>query len=79
MNDPLSAIDKLLAEMPDEGPPKGDEFTLYDYLEGYKRKNETNISIPGATKQLSKMVESGVLTMRKGRVNGKQGNIYRQA
>lgn len=77
MNKTLSAIDKLLAEMPNDGPPVGDEFTIYQYLEAYKRRNGAEISLSGAKKHLDKMISTNQVSVRKGRVNGKQGNIYK--
>lgn len=79
MNDPLTAIDKLLAETPYEGPPRDDEWTIYDYMERFKLRNGDAISHAGATKRLEKMLADGLIVARKGRVNGKQGNVYRQA
>lgn len=77
MNDPLAAIDKLLSEMPDKGPPKDDEFTIYQYMDSYAKRNKVRISLPTAYKQLEKMLDDGLVVMRKGRVNDKQGNIYK--
>ena len=77
MNDSLTAIDKLLAEMPNEGPPEGDEFTVYQYMDSYAKRNKVKISLPGAYKQLEKMLDNGLVVMRKGRVNNKVGNIYK--
>jgi hypothetical protein len=77
MNDPLLAIDKLLAEMPNEGPPEEDEFTLYEYMDVYNKRHKVNLSTSGANRHLKNMLKDGLVTMRKGRLGGKIGNIYK--
>ena len=77
MTSKLDAIDKLLAEEPYAGPPREDEFTIQDFIQRFKEKNNQSLSHPGASKRLDKMIEAGMVTMRKGRVSTKQGNIYR--
>jgi len=72
----LDALDKLIAELPDEGPPKKGEFTIYQFIEKYQNQKKTDLSQSGAYKMLQKMEKSGSLKSRTGRVNGKQGKIY---
>jgi DNA-binding transcriptional ArsR family regulator len=75
----LDALDKLIAEMPYEGPPREGEYTVYDYQTRYEQHNGVPLSLPAAQRHLKKMEDEGLVTMRKGRVNGKQGNIYKPA
>ena len=73
----LEALDKLIMEMPYEGPPRDGEYTTYDYRDKYEEHNGVALSLPAAQRHLKRMEAEGLVTMRKGRVNGKQGNIYK--
>jgi hypothetical protein len=52
-------------------PPDKDEFVTYDWCEA------TGLSHAQADRVLKRMVGLGDLTSRKGRVNGRSGNIYK--
>lgn len=53
------------------GPPVGNEFTTRDW------EKAAGISNSHADKQLKALVASGELTVRKGKVGFKSGNIYK--
>lgn len=69
-----SKLRKLVAN---QGPPKGDEFTAYEYLAEYSAENNTTLTLSGAMNNLNEMLRSGQATMRKGRVNNRMQNIYK--
>lgn len=52
-------------------PPSNDEFITRDWCEA------TGLSYAQADRVLKNMVGLGDLTSRKGRVNGRPGNIYK--
>lgn len=53
------------------GPPVGDEFTTTEWADA------TGHSRPHAHAVLKSMVKRGEVAIRRGRVNGKVGNIYK--
>jgi hypothetical protein len=68
---------KLRKLVANQQPPSEDEFTAYDYLAEYNATNETKLTLSGAMGKLRPMVVSGEATVRKGRVNNRQQNIYK--
>ena len=69
-------LQKLAESYVTAGPPEGDEFTIYEYMEAVGGDKPMNIKT--AQPHLTDMVNKGVLSVRKGRVNGRRGNIYRE-
>ena len=68
---------KLAALVGNQSPPSEDEFTIYEFMDEYNSLNNTQLSNAGAAQKLRSMVDSGILAVRKGRVNNRQANIYR--
>jgi hypothetical protein len=71
----LDKLDALIAELPDNGPPEGDEFTVAEYMERRKFP-DTPTGKQSAYRELDAFLASGKLTVRKGRVGKREGNIY---
>lgn len=66
----LDALDKAIALIGTEQPRRDDEFTVGEYAE------RAGMSIPHAGAILREKLAAGVLTMRKGRANGRSTNLY---
>ena len=74
-NNKLDAIDALIAELPDTGPPTGDEFTVTQWME---RRGLTDgpIGQQQAYRELRKLIAQGNIKSRTGKIGSRQGNIY---
>jgi len=68
---------KLSKLIGNQRAPQEDEFTAYDFLDEYNAANGTNLSLSGAMDKLRTMLRRKEVTMRKGRVNNRQQNIYK--
>ena len=75
----IEAIDALIEEVGDNGPPRDDEFTAQDFLIRQRDKLGHSVDPANVTRHLNKLVSSGALTVRKGWVNSKSGNVYKPA
>lgn len=72
----LEKLDKLLAMLPDNAPPREGEFTVYDAMARH------GMEITHANRQkmsglLRGMVDNGSVSVRKGAVDGRCTNIYK--
>jgi len=73
----LSALDAFVKEQAAAMQPiQPNEFTIYDYIEKMKDQGVT-LGICKAGRMLDDLLNSGVITSRKGVQNGKQRNFYR--
>jgi len=73
----LSALDAFIKEQVEAHQPKQPgEFTLQEYIDKIKDQGVT-LGISKAGRMLDDLLNSGVITSRKGVQNGKQRNFYR--
>lgn len=73
----LSALDAFIKEQAAIMQPiQPDEFTVYTYMDKMKDQG-VNLGMSKASRMLDDLVNSGVITSRKGVQNGKQRNFYR--
>ena len=74
---PLSALDAFVKEQAVVMQPiQPGEFTIYTYIEKMKDQG-VNLGLSKAVRMLDDLINSGVITSRKGNQNGKQRNFYR--
>jgi hypothetical protein len=71
----LDKLDALIAQLPDNGPPRGEEFTVAEYM---KRRSfpDNPTGKQAAYRELDAFLEAGKITVRKGLVGKREGNIY---
>lgn len=74
----MKALDIALQETANMGPPADDEFTVDDYIRSKEDLGEP-VSYSVADRALKRMVASGTLKSRKGRIKGSLWNVYRRA
>lgn len=73
----LSALDAFIKEQAAAMQPiQPDEFTVYDYMDKMKDQG-VKIAFSSAVRKMSDLIDTGVITSRKGNQNGKQRNFYR--
>jgi len=73
----LSALDAFIKEQAAAMQPiQPDEFTVYTYIEKMKEQG-VKLGLSKAVRMLDDLLNSGVITSRKGNQNGKQRNFYR--
>jgi hypothetical protein len=74
---PLGALDDFIKDQAEANKPiQPGEFSLNDYIERMKDQG-VNLGVNKASRMLDDLLNSGVITSRKGVQNGKQRNFYR--
>jgi len=74
---PLSALDVFIKDQAEANKPlQPGEFSLNDYIERMKDQG-VNLGVSKASRMLDDLLNSGVITSRKGVQNGKQRNFYK--
>ena len=71
----LDRIDSILKEYGTQDEPGPDEFTIYTVMES-KGWSDNPANRRKALRLMDDMLASGLISMRKGRVRNREGNIY---
>jgi hypothetical protein len=75
--DTLSALDRLIVqEFNDSQPIQPDEFTLAQ-ISDKLAENGKDLGVSSLQRRMNQLIKDGVVTMRKGAVNGKQAKIFK--
>lgn len=74
-NNILNALESAIKSLPDDGPPREGEFTVYEYMDALQEAGKP-VKRPTAYIRLRRMVEAGELSVRSGQYNGTSANIY---
>jgi len=73
----LSALDKLIEQQFSESQPiQPDEFTLAQVADKLA-SNGNKLGVSALERRMNKLIEDGVVTVRKAAVNGRQAKIFK--